>query len=81
MGCCSWRSHQILTWTPYLLCVLGKMKNEIHGFHYFWFCVILLDDNAMLLWLSDDFFFKINCLKNSFRNTLRVSNGLDLKFC
>ena len=34
MGCCTWRSHLILTWTPSLVCVLGKIKNEIQGFPY-----------------------------------------------
>ena len=26
MSCCTWRSHPMLTWAPYLLCVLGKIK-------------------------------------------------------
>ena len=31
-----------------------------------------------MLLLSADFFFKINCFQNnSFKNTIRVSNGLD----
>ena len=39
MCCLMWRSHLILTWTLYLLCVLDKINNEIQGFPYFWFCV------------------------------------------
>ena len=35
MSCCTWRSHMILTWTPYLLCVLGKTKNKIQEYPYF----------------------------------------------
>ena len=31
----------------------------------------------MLLLLSADFFLKLTFSKNSFRNTIRVSNGLD----
>ena len=31
----------------------------------------------MLLLLSSDFVFKVNFFKNSFRNTVRVSNALD----
>ena len=30
-----------------------------------------------MLLLSADFFFKINFFKNSFRNTIRMSNSLD----
>ena len=32
-GCCTCRPRPILNWTPYLVCVLGKIKNEIQGFH------------------------------------------------
>ena len=32
----------------------------------------------MLLLSSVNFFFKINFSKNSLRNTIRISNGLDL---
>ena len=28
MCCCMWRSRPILTWTQYLLCVLGKIKKK-----------------------------------------------------
>ena len=32
MGCCMWRSHPLLTWTPsYLLCVLSKIKMLYKG--------------------------------------------------
>ena len=31
MCCCMGRSHPILTWTPYLLCVLGNIKSTSKG--------------------------------------------------
>ena len=29
VGCCMWRSHLIWTWAPYLVCALGKIRNDL----------------------------------------------------
>ena len=39
--------------------------------------LVLLAKVLMRILSSADFFFKINFLKNPFRNTIRVSNSLD----
>ena len=54
------------------------LKMSTSSFYYSCLAPCILGNFSLLFLLSADFFFKINFLSKSFRNTIRVSNGPDL---